>query len=60
MHLILMGGYIAPAIALGLVEHHPRPALSNSPKAMLIVYGVQTFLFIFVFGACLHFFQAVA
>jgi membrane protease YdiL (CAAX protease family) len=54
MHLILMGGYVAPALALELVKHHPRPALSNSPKGMLIVFGVQTFWFILVFGlACI-------
>ena len=54
MHLILMGGYIALPIALGQVEHHPRPTLSNGPRGMLIVYGVQTFLFIFVFAlACI-------
>lgn len=46
---MLIGGYVIPAIPLGILYVPHRPALSSSIRGLLIVCGVQIALFSIVF-----------
>ena len=49
VHLVLIGGYVVPAIPLGWRQVH-RPLLSSSAKGALIIGCIQVALFAPVFG----------
>ena len=54
IHLILIGGYILPRIALGLEYPRDNPALSNSTTGLILVSLLELSVFALVFGvACL-------
>jgi membrane protease YdiL (CAAX protease family) len=54
IHLILIGGYILPRVALGLEFPRDHPALSNSTSGLILVSVMELAVFALVFGvACL-------
>jgi membrane protease YdiL (CAAX protease family) len=53
IHLILIGGYILPRIALGLEYPRDNPALSHSTSGLILVSLLEISVFALVFGvAC--------
>ncbi len=50
IHLILIGGYIAAAIPLGLLRHRRQPALLATPHGLLIVCAWEIGIFGVIFG----------
>src|SRR3954453_3408885 len=54
IHLLLIGGYILPRIALGMEYPRDNPALSNSTTGLVLVSLLELGVFGLVFGvACL-------
>src|SRR3954463_1692988 len=54
IHLLLIGGYILPRVALGLQYPRDNPALSNSTTGLVLVSSLELGVFGLVFGvACL-------
>ena len=51
IHLILIGGYILPRIALGLEYPRDNPALSNSTRGLILVSLLELAVFALVFAA---------
>ena len=52
IHLVLIGGYVAAAIPLGLLQHRRQPALLTTTHGLLIVcaFEIGTFGVIFALG----------
>src|SRR3954462_881533 len=50
IHLLLIGGYILPRIALGLEYPRDNPALSNSTTGLVLVSLLELGVFGLVFG----------
>ena len=50
IHFILIGGYVAAAIPLGLLQHRPQPALRATTQGLLIVCTWEIGIFAVVFG----------
>jgi membrane protease YdiL (CAAX protease family) len=50
IHFILIGGYVAAAIPLGLLQHRTQPALRATTHGLLIVCTWEIGIFAVVFG----------
>jgi len=50
IHLILIGGYFAAAIPVGLLQHGRRPALLGTTRGLLIVCASEIGIFGLIFG----------
>jgi len=50
IHFILIGGYVAAAIPIGLIQHRRHPALLGTTRGLLIVCAWEIGVFSVVFG----------